>query len=111
MLKQLEADKHKLIRYNEIIKTLFTTWSDIRAKDDQFAEVKLIQFNKEGDNSTITTEEEGLIEMIERVKIREEEVRETKRIKKELQKQNVKRGEAMMKKQNVVMYTEKPAFT
>ena len=111
VLKQLEADKHKLIRYNEIIKTLFTTWSDIRAKDDQFAEVKLIQFNKEGDNSTITTEEEGLIEMIERVKIREEEVRETKRIKKELQKQNVKRGEAMMKKQDVVMYTGKPAFT
>ena len=49
--------------------------------------------------------------MIERVKIREEEVRETKRIKKELQKQNVKRGEAMMKKQDVVMYTGKPAFT
>ena len=48
--------------------------------------------------------------MIERVKNREEEVRETKRIKEELQKQDVKRGEAMMKKQNVVMYTGKPAF-
>ena len=109
MLKQIEADKHKLIRYNEIIKTLSNTWSEIRANDDQFTEVKLIEFKKEGEDSSKTTEE-GLIEMIERVKIREEEVRETKRIKEELQKQNMKRGEAMMKKQNVVMYTGKPAF-
>ena len=109
MLKQIEADKHKLIRYNEIIKTLSNTWSEIRANDDQFTEVKLIEFKKEGEDSSKTTEE-GLIEMIERVKIREEEVRETKRIKEELQKQDVKRGEAMMKKQNVVMYTGKPAF-
>ena len=48
--------------------------------------------------------------MIERVKIKEEEVRETKRTKEELQKQDVKRGEAMMKKQNVVTYTGKQAF-
>ena len=26
-LKRLEADKHKLIRYNEIIKTLTNTWT------------------------------------------------------------------------------------
>ena len=74
MLKQIEADKHKLIRYNEIIKTLSNTWSEIRANDDQFTEVKLIEFKKEGEDSSKTTKE-GLIEMIERVKIREEEVR------------------------------------
>ena len=71
--------------------------------------MKIIEFDKEEANSTMPTEE-GLIEMIERIKIREEEVRETKRVKEELQKQDVKRGEAMMKKQNVVMYTGKPAF-
>ena len=68
-LKQLEADKSQLIRYNEIIKTLSTKWVDIRGKDDRFTEVKLIHFNKEGKDSTIATEE-GMIEMIERVKIR-----------------------------------------
>ena len=68
-LKQLEADKSELIRYNEIIKTLSTKWVDIRGKDDRFTEVKLIHFNKEGKDSTIATEE-GMIEMIERDKIR-----------------------------------------
>ena len=109
VLKKLEADKNKLIRYDEIIKTLSTKWVDIRGKDDRFTEVKLIHFSKEGKNSTIATEE-GIIEMIERVKIREEEMKESKRIKEELQKHDVKRGEAMMKKQNVVLYTGKPAF-
>ena len=37
-------------------------------------------------------------------------MKESKRIKEELQKQDIKRGEAMMEKQNVVLYTEKPAF-
>ena len=84
VLKQLEADKSQLIRYNEIIKTLSNKWVDIRGKDDPFTEVKLIHFNKEGKDSTIATEE-GMIEMIERVKIREEEMKESKRIKEELQ--------------------------
>ena len=59
-LKQLEADKSQLIRYNEIIKTLSAKWVDIRGKEDQFTEVKTIHFNKEGEDSTIPTEE-GLI--------------------------------------------------
>ena len=37
-------------------------------------------------------------------------MKESKRIKEELQEQDVKRGEAMMKKQNVVLFTGKPAF-
>ena len=41
--------------------------------------------------------------MIERIRIREEEVKEAKRVKEELQKQDMKRGEAMMKKHNVIM--------
>ena len=72
--------------------------------------MKSISFKKEEEEGCTKPTDEGLIEMIERVKIREEEVRETKRFKEELQKQDVKRGEAMMKKQNVVTYTDKPAF-
>ena len=46
-----------------------------------------------------TSADEGLIEIIERIKIREVEMKENnKREEKEVQKQDVKVAEAMMKK-------------
>ena len=48
--------------------------------------------------------------MVERIRIGEEQLQEEKRVKEDLQKQDVKRSEAMMKKENKIMYQGKASF-
>ena len=100
-LKRLEAKRGKLIRYNEIVKTLSNTWADIRNHDSDFLEIKNLCYKKEGIDTDIDAED-GLIEMVERIRIGEEQLREEKKVKEDLQKQDVKRSEAMMKKENII---------
>ena len=73
-LKKLEANRGKLIRYNEIVKTLSNTWADIRNHDSDFTEVKMLRYKKEGIDTDIDAED-GLIEMVERIRIGEEQLR------------------------------------
>ena len=54
--------------------------------------------------------QDGLIEMVERIRIGEEQLREEKKVKEDLQKQDVKRKEAMMKKKNIITYQGKASF-
>ena len=48
--------------------------------------------------------------MVERIRIGEEQLREEKKVKEDLQKQDVKRSEAMMKKENIITYQGKASF-
>ena len=70
-LNKLEVNRGKIIRYNEIVKTLSGTWADIRNHDSDFVEVKTIHYMNDGRDATIDTED-GLIEMIKRIRIGEE---------------------------------------
>ena len=92
-----------------LVKTLSNTWADIRNLDSDFGEVKTLWYKHEGENTQVDTEE-GLIEMVERVRIGEEQLREEKKVKEDLQKQDAKRSEAMMKKENIIAYQGKASF-
>ena len=81
-LKKLEANRGNLIKYSEIVKTLSNTWADIRNHDSDFVEVKMLWYKKEGTNTEVDTEE-GLIEMVERIRIGGEQLREEKKVKEE----------------------------
>ena len=81
-LTKLSADKGQLIRYSEIVKTLSSTWADIRNHDSDFVEVKMLWYKKEVTDTEVDTEE-GLIEMVERIRIGGEQLREEKKVKEE----------------------------
>ena len=55
--------------------------------DSDFGEVKTLWYKHEGKNTEVDTEE-GLIEMVERVRIGEEQLRKEKKVKEDLQKQD-----------------------
>ena len=61
----------------------------------------MLWYKKEGINTEVETED-GLIEMVERIRIGKEQLHEEKKVKEDLQKQDVKRSEAMMKKENII---------
>ena len=105
----MKANKGELIKYSEIVKTLSNTWADIRNFDSDFGKVRKLTY-KLGEEDKVVDTEEGLIEMLERVRIGEEQLREEKKAKEDLQKQDVKRSEAMMKKENIIMYEGKASF-
>ena len=108
-LERLKATKGELIKYGEIVKNLSNTWADIRNFDSDFGKIRKLKYKLEGEEKDVDTEE-GLIEMLERVRAGEDQIREEKKAKEDLQKQDVKRSEAMMKKENIVTYEGKPSF-
>merc|ERR1711942_231295 len=106
---KLKATKTQLIKYGEIVKNLTETWADIRNFDSDFVEVRKLKYHADGEEKEIDTED-GLIEMSERIREGEEKLKEERKAKEDLQKQDVKRSEAMMKKENMVTYEGKPSF-
>ena len=102
-LEKLKATKTQLIKYGEILKNLSSTWADIRNFDSDFGKIRTLKYKLDGVEKDVDTED-GIIEMSERVREGEDQIREEKKAKEDLQKQDVKRSEAMMKKENIVTY-------
>lgn len=69
-IKILGREKKDLIWYNEIIGNLSSTWKEIRSKDSKLREVGRIKYTKDPKEIDVSADER-LIEMIERIKIRE----------------------------------------
>ena len=89
-LEKLKANKGELIKYGEIVKNLSNTWADIRNFDSDFGKVRKLKYKLGEDEKDVDTEE-GLIEMLERVRVSEDQIREEKKAKEDLQKQDVTR--------------------
>ena len=88
---ELNATKTQLIKYGEIVKSLTGTWADIRNFDSDFVEVRKLKYEVDGIEKEIDTED-GLIEMSERIREGEEKLKEERKSKEDLQKQDVKRS-------------------
>merc|ERR1711942_252452 len=75
---KLKATRTQLIKYGEIVKNLTSTWADIRNLDSDFGEVRTLKYKLEGEEKDIDTED-GLIEMSERIREGEEQMKEERK--------------------------------
>ena len=90
-IQKLKGSKTQLIKYGEIVKSLAGTWADIRNFDSDCAEVRVLKYHV-GELEKDVEVEDGLIEMSERIREAEEELKEERKAKEDLQKQDVKRS-------------------